>query len=183
MRERCCAVVELGTLRASHIAHHTSHITHRTSRITHHTSHITHHTSQFTRHTSQFTRHANAAALLLLNGGCVSCASSAPPEENIIAIKLRRNSGAVAEEFVDGKLPTCFHMIFSCRNPVQKTTRHTLLRGERGDEQGSGSPRTIAEHEATTSPRMRIGNFNVAGIARSNFEPGVNINESLAILN
>ncbi len=28
---------------------------------------------------------------------------------------------------------------------------------------------------------MRVGNFNVAGIARSNFEPGVNINESLAI--
>ena len=28
---------------------------------------------------------------------------------------------------------------------------------------------------------MRIGNFNVAGIARSNFEPGVNINKSLAI--
>ena len=30
---------------------------------------------------------------------------------------------------------------------------------------------------------MRIGNFNVAGIARSNFEPGVNINESLTIPN
>ena len=29
---------------------------------------------------------------------------------------------------------------------------------------------------------MRIGNFNVAGIARSNFEPGVNINESLAVI-
>ena len=29
---------------------------------------------------------------------------------------------------------------------------------------------------------MRIGNFNVAGIARSNFEPGVNINKSVAIL-
>ncbi len=30
---------------------------------------------------------------------------------------------------------------------------------------------------------MRIGNFNVAGIARSNFEPGVNINKSTAIFN
>ena len=30
---------------------------------------------------------------------------------------------------------------------------------------------------------MRIGNFNVAGIARSNFEPGVNINECLTIPN
>ena len=48
---------------------------------------------------------------------------------------------------------------------------------------GSVSQRTVAEHEVTTSPRMRIGNFNVAGIARSNFEPGVNINKSLAILN
>ena len=43
--------------------------------------------------------------------------------------------------------------------------------------------RPVAEHEAIASPRMRIGNFNVVGIARSNFEPGVNINKSLAILN
>jgi hypothetical protein len=74
-------------------------------------------------------------------------------------------------------------MKFSCRNPVQKLTRHTLERGVPGDDQGSVSPRTVAEHEETTSPRMRIGNFNVAGIARSNFEPGVNINKSFAIMN
>ena len=30
---------------------------------------------------------------------------------------------------------------------------------------------------------MRIGNFNVAGIARSNFEPSVNIYKSTTILN
>ena len=109
---------------------------------------------------------------------------AAPPEKNIKMIKLRRNSGADAEEIVHGiKLHTCFHMKFSCRNPVQKLTRHTLARGVPGDAQGSESMRTVAEHEATTSPRMRIGNFNVAGIARSNFEPGVNINQSLAILN
>jgi hypothetical protein len=30
---------------------------------------------------------------------------------------------------------------------------------------------------------MRIGNFNVAGVAWSNFESGVNINESLSIEN
>ena len=114
----------------------------------------------------------------------MSCASSAPPEENIIFIKRRRNSGAVAEEtVVVSKLPTCFHMKFSCRNPVQKLTRHTLVRGEVGDDHGSASTRTVVEHEGITSPRMRIGNFNVAGIARSNFEPGVNINKSLAILN
>ena len=99
-------------------------------------------------------------------------------------IILRRNSGAVAEETVDmSKLLTCFHMKFSCRNPVQKLTRHTLVRGVHGDPQGSGSPRTVAEHEEKTSPRMRIGNFNVAGIARSNFKPGVNINKSIAISN
>ena len=98
-------------------------------------------------------------------------------------IPLRRNSGAVAEETVGvvSKLPTCFHMKFSCRNPVQKLTRHTLVRGDHGDAQGSGSTRTVAEREVITSPRMRIGNFNVAGIARSNFEPGVNINKSPAI--
>jgi hypothetical protein len=171
--------------------HHTSHITHHaiTSHVRPHTpSHLTHHhtisrhmshvfASHITHHTSRFTRQANAAALLLLNGGCVSCASSAPPEENIIIIKLRRNSGAVAEETVGSKLPACFHMKFSCRNAVQNLTRHTLVRGV----PGSGSHRTVAEHEATTSPRMRIGNFNVAGIARSNFEPGVNINKSTAI--
>ena len=74
-------------------------------------------------------------------------------------------------------------MKFSCRNPVQKLTRHTPVRGDLGDVQGSGSRRTVAEHEVTTSPPMRIGNFNVAGIARSNFEPGVNINKSIAIVN
>ncbi len=84
-------------------------------------------------------------------------------------------------------LPTCFHMRLSCRNPVQKLTRRTFGRGVLGDVTsdalGSESPSTAAEKEEPTSPRMRIGNFNVAGIARSNFEPGVNINESLAILN
>ena len=94
----------------------------------------------------------------------------------------RRNSGAVAEKVVvSSPFRTCFHMRFSCRNAVQKTTRHTLARGVHGDAQGSGSRRTVAEHEAPTPPRMRIGNFNVTGIARSNFEPGANINESLAI--
>lgn len=73
-------------------------------------------------------------------------------------------------------------MRFSCRNTIQKTTRHTLVRGDRGDAHGSDSTRTVAEHEDITSPRMGIGNFNVAGIARSNFEPGVNINGSFAIV-
>ena len=40
----------------------------------------------------------------------------------------------------------------------------------------------VAEHEDSAAPRMRIGNFNVAGIARSNFETGIDGNESLAIL-
>ena len=65
----------------------------------------------------------------------------------------------------------------------RKITRHTLVKVVLGDVQGSVSRRTVAEHEETTSPRMRIGNFNVAGIARSNFEPGVNINKSRAISN
>ncbi len=167
---------------SSHLIPHTSHtITHHTSHFTHHTSHVF--ASHITHHSSRFTRHTNAAALLLLNGGCVSCSSSAPPEENIIIIMRRRNSGAVAvESVVASPFLTCFHMKFSCRNPDQKITRHTLERGDQGDTQGSGSPRTVAEHEVMTSQRMRIGNFNVAGIARSNFEPGVNINQSLAIL-
>ena len=98
-------------------------------------------------------------------------------------IKRRRNSGAYAEDTEDSKLPTCFHMKFSCRNPVQKLTRHTLGRLVPDAPVLSGSRRTVAEREEITSPRMRIGNFNVAGIARSNFEPGVNINKSLAISN
>jgi len=73
--------------------------------------------------------------------------------------------------------------LFQEFNLVQKMTLHTLVMGGLGDDQGSGSPRSVAEHEGTTSPRMRIGNFNVAGIARSNFEPGVNINESVIIVN
>ncbi len=40
----------------------------------------------------------------------------------------------------------------------------------------------VAEHEDSAAPRMRIGNFNVTGIARSNFETSIDVNESLAIL-
>ncbi len=58
----------------------------------------------------------------------------------------------------------------------------TLERGVFGNVQGCSCRRTVAEHEPLTSPRMRVGNFNVAGIARSNFEPSVNINDSLPIL-
>ncbi len=50
-----------------------------------------------------------------------------------------------------------------------------------GDVKESVSLRTVAEHEDITSPRMRIGNFNVAGIARSNYKSGVDVNESTAI--
>ena len=47
----------------------------------------------------------------------------------------------------------------------------------------SGSIRTVAEHEETTSPRICVRNFYVIGIARSNFEPVVNMNPSIAIFN
>jgi hypothetical protein len=47
---------------------------------------------------------------------------------------------------------------------------------------GSGSPRTVTEQEVTTPPCMRIHNFNVTGVARSNFKPGIDTNPSLAIL-
>jgi hypothetical protein len=57
-----------------------------------------------------------------------------------------------------------------------------LVTGVFGDVQGCGSRPKVAEHKPKTSPRMRIGNFNVTGIALSSFELGVNINYSLPIL-
>ena len=74
-------------------------------------------------------------------------------------------------------------MKFCCRNTLKKISRHTNVRGDLGDTQGSVSYRTVVEQEETTSPRMRVRNLNVVGIAWSNFEPGVDINESLAIMN
>ncbi len=70
-----------------------------------------------------------------------------------------------------------------CKNKVQKRSWCTSSEGVLGDPQGSGSPCTVAEHESITSPRMRIGNFDVAGIARSNFEPRVYDNKCVAISN
>jgi hypothetical protein len=63
----------------------------------------------------------------------------------------------------------------------QRTLR-TLVIGPGGDAQGSGSPGTVTECDIAASPLMRMGNFNVAGISRSNFKPGVNINENPAVL-
>ncbi len=45
----------------------------------------------------------------------------------------------------------------------------------------SGSNATVAKHEAITSPRMRVCNFNIAGVARSNFEICVDRNGDMTI--
>ena len=64
-----------------------------------------------------------------------------------------------------------------------KLARYTLERGELGDAQGRVSPRAVAEYQAQTSPRMRVRHFNIAGVAWSNFKPGINTNGRKAIIN
>ena len=57
------------------------------------------------------------------------------------------------------------------------------MRGALGDVQGRASPRAVAEYQAITSPRMRVRHFNIAGVAWSNFKPGINTNGRTAISN
>ena len=52
-----------------------------------------------------------------------------------------------------------------------------------GDVQGRASHRAVAEYQAPTSPRMRVRHFNIAGVAWSNFKPGINTNGRTAIFN
>jgi hypothetical protein len=57
------------------------------------------------------------------------------------------------------------------------------VRGERGDKQGRVSPRAVAEYQEITSPRMRVRHFNIAGVAWSNFKPGISTNGRTSIIN
>ena len=66
---------------------------------------------------------------------------------------------------------------------LAKIARYTLVRGELGDSLGRVSPRAVAEYQAQTSPRMRVRHFNIAGVAWSNFKPGINTNGRTAIVN
>ncbi len=49
--------------------------------------------------------------------------------------------------------------------------------------QGRPSRRAVAEYQVMTSPRMRVRHFNIAGVAWSNFKPGIDINGRTSILN
>ena len=66
---------------------------------------------------------------------------------------------------------------------LAKIARYTLVRGDLGDSLGRVSPRAVAEYQAHTSPRMRARHFNIAGVAWSNFKPGINTNGRTAIFN
>jgi hypothetical protein len=59
---------------------------------------------------------------------------------------------------------------------LEKIARYTLDRGAQGDVRGRASKHTVAEYQVITSPRMRVRHFNIAGVAWSNFKPGININ-------
>jgi hypothetical protein len=50
-----------------------------------------------------------------------------------------------------------------------------------GDVQGRASIRAVAEYQGTTSPRMRVRHFIIAGVAWCNFKPGINANGRTAI--
>jgi hypothetical protein len=64
---------------------------------------------------------------------------------------------------------------------LAKIARYTIVPG--GDAQGRESPCAVAEYQAPTSPRMRVRHFNIAGVAWSNFKPGINTNGSTDITN
>lgn len=64
---------------------------------------------------------------------------------------------------------------------LAKIARYTIVPG--GDAQGRESPCAVAEYQAPTSPRMRVRHFNIAGVAWSNFKPGINTNGRTAIFN
>jgi hypothetical protein len=67
------------------------------------------------------------------------------------------------------------------RISTAKIACYTLGRGVLGDAQGRVSPRTVAEYQPITSPRMRVRHLNIAGVAWSNFKPGINTNGRMAI--
>ncbi len=64
---------------------------------------------------------------------------------------------------------------------LAKRTRCTHVQGNTGDAQGSVNLRAVAEYQAITLPRMRVGHFNIAGVAWSNFKPGINANGNIPI--
>ena len=66
---------------------------------------------------------------------------------------------------------------------LAKRARYTLARGVMGNVQGRASHPAVAEYQAPTSPRMRVRHFNIAGVAWSNFKPGINTNGRFAIKN
>ena len=51
------------------------------------------------------------------------------------------------------------------------------------DVLGRPSHLAVAEYQGITSPRMRVRHFNIAGVAWSNFKPGINTNGRTAIVN
>ena len=51
------------------------------------------------------------------------------------------------------------------------------------DVLGRPSHLAVAEYQGITSPRMRVRHFNIAGVAWSNFKPGIDINGRIAIFN
>ena len=68
-------------------------------------------------------------------------------------------------------------------NSPAKIARYTLANRAQGEVQGRPSIRAVAEYQVITSPRMRVRHFNIAGVAWSNFKPGINTNGRTAILN
>jgi hypothetical protein len=56
------------------------------------------------------------------------------------------------------------------------------VRGVHGNVDGRASHRAVAEYQHPTLPCVRIRSFNIAGLARSNFKAGVDIDGRRAII-
>ena len=55
------------------------------------------------------------------------------------------------------------------------------MRGVHGNVDGRASHRAVAEYQHPTLPCVRIRSFNIAGLARSNFKAGVDIDGRRAV--
>ena len=55
--------------------------------------------------------------------------------------------------------------------------------GVQVDVQGRCRHHAVVEYKETAPPRVRVGYFNITGVARSNFKPGLDMNGRAAIIN
>jgi hypothetical protein len=82
-----------------------------------------------------------------------------------------------------GPLSNLLPFEISLKSTSKTTTRRTIFVAVLGHAQRCGGRRAVAEHKLISSPGICTSNFDVACVTRSNFEPGIDVNGSFAIMN